>query len=155
MKALKLICAIVFCELIGIIGGLATYPAIDSWYKTLTKPSFNPPDSIFGPVWTILYLIMGITLYLILIKKDHLKEKKTAFNFFFLQLGLNLLWTFLFFAFHNPFLALLEIVILWFVILLTIIRVYKISKFGSLILILYLAWVTFAAILNYAIWQLN
>src|SRR4051812_26986360 len=113
-KYLKLFIAILICEGAGLIGTIFTFDAIDTWYITLTKPFFNPPSWIFGPVWTILYLLMGISLYLAR------ETKKISLKWFWIQLGLNTLWTLLFFGLKNPALAFVEIVLLWISIVLTI-----------------------------------
>lgn len=150
---LILIASVVVCQLAGILGSFFTITSINSWYSLLNKPFFNPPNWIFGPVWTTLYLMMGISLYLIIINKS--KNKKLAYYFFTAQLILNSLWSIIFFGLKSPFFAFLEIIILWCAILLTIIKFYKISKPASYLLMPYLAWVSFAAVLNLAIYFLN
>lgn len=152
-NALKLIGCILLCEAIGGIGAIFTTPAINSWYATLAKPAFNPPNWIFAPVWTFLFALMGIALYLVW--TNTVKDKKLAYTFFFIQLALNLLWSILFFGAQLPGFAFVEIIILWIFILLTIINFYRISKPAGIIMIPYLLWVTFASILNYAIYSLN
>ncbi|MBU2589441.1 MAG: tryptophan-rich sensory protein [Nanoarchaeota archaeon] len=147
----KLILALLLPQLAGFIGSLFTTPKISSWYATIIKPSFNPPNWIFGPVWVFLFILMGIALYLIWIKKDN----KLALTFFSIQLGLNILWSILFFGLQSPLLALIEIFILEIFILLTIKEFYKISKKAAYILIPYISWVSFAIILNFAIVILN
>lgn len=146
----KLIASIIICQLIGIIGSFFTISSVSTWYLTLNKPSFNPPGWIFGSVWTILYLLMGISLYLIWNKKS-----KTAIIFFVIQLFLNLSWSILFFGLKSPLLAFIEIILLWLAILLTIIITYKISKPAAYLLIPYILWVSFAIILNLFIVILN
>ncbi|MEK7573151.1 MAG: TspO/MBR family protein [Patescibacteria group bacterium] len=137
----------------GAIGSLFTTPAINTWYVTLNKPSFNPPNYIFAPVWTILYILMGLSFYLILVSKE--REKQTAVMFFVLQLILNVLWSLVFFGLHSPLGALITIVLLWISILMTIINFYKISKPASYLLIPYILWVSFASVLNLSIGMLN
>ena len=154
MKWLKLIFAILISQLAGIIGSLFTITSTKSWYTTIIKPSFNPPNWIFGPVWTLLYLLMGISLYLILTTKKS-KNRKIGLYLFFTQLVLNTLWSILFFGLQSPLFAFIEIIILWLAILLTIIYFYKINKKASYLLIPYILWVTFAAILNLSIYSLN
>lgn len=154
-KILILIVSIAIPQLVGFIGSIVTIPAISSWYKTLNKPIFNPPNSLFGPVWTILFLLMGISLYLIWTKGLKSKKVKEGMNVFMIQLGLNLLWSIVFFGFHSPFLALIDIVVLWVLILITILKFSKISKPAAYLLIPYLLWVSFAAILNFSILILN
>lgn len=153
MKMIKLIVAIATSFLAGAIGSIFTTPAIKDWYPTLVKPSFNPPNWLFGPAWSVLYILMGIALYLVWQKQD--KNKKWAYIFFFSQLVLNALWSIIFFGSHNLGLAFAEIVLLWLMILLTSVSFYKILKPAAYLLIPYLAWVSFAAILNIAVWRLN
>lgn len=146
----KLIISILICEFAGIIGSIFTSRSVTEWYPTLVKPSINPPSWIFAPVWTILFLLMGISLYLVWNKKN-----KIALIFFSIQLGLNILWSIIFFGLKSPLFAFIEIILLWVSILITIIKFYKISKNAAYLLIPYLLWVTFAAILNFLIFKLN
>lgn len=148
-----LISLILLCEGAGIIGSLFTFSAIPVWYAALTKPVFSPPNYLFGPVWTILYALMGISLYLVWISR--IKSKGYAIKVFFIQLGLNAVWSIIFFGFKNPGMAFIEIIALWAAIFLTIRAFRKISKLASYILYPYLAWVSFAAFLNFSIWMLN
>ncbi len=152
---LILIISIAIPQVVGFIGSIVTIPAISSWYKTLNKPVFNPPNAVFGPVWTILFLLMGISLYLIWIKDLKSKKVKEGMNVFMIQLGLNLLWSIIFFGFHYLFLAFVDIVVLWGLILITILKFSKISKPAAYLLIPYLLWVSFAAILNFSILIIN
>jgi len=152
---LKLIGIIIICQLAGFIGSLFTTPAIPTWYKTLTKPSFNPPNSIFSPVWITLFLLMGISLFLVWQKNHKDRKVKIALLFFTVQLVLNILWSILFFGLKSPLGAFIEIIILWFAILLTIIKFFKVSKPAGLLLLPYILWVSFAALLNFSIWNLN
>ncbi len=154
-KVLKLIICIVICEGVGIIAGLATRESISTWYQTLNKPSFNPPNFIFAPVWTVLYLLMGISLFLIW--KDGLNDSLTKFAFFFFlfHLLVNGLWSFVFFKFQSLLGAFIIIIFLLILILLTIILFYKINKVASFLLIPYFIWVSYATILNFSIWRLN
>jgi len=138
----------------GFIGSFFTTSSITNWYAFINKPLFSPPNWIFGPVWTLLYILMGISAFLIWKKRDNLKTK-SALIFYGIQLILNALWSIIFFGMHNPGLALLEIIILWLFILITLIKFYKINKTAGLLFIPYLLWVSFASILNYAIWILN
>lgn len=137
----------------GFIGSIFTAPAIDTWYQTLNKPSFNPPNFIFAPVWTSLYILMGVAFYLILSSK--LKVKKLANQIFILQLILNIIWSEIFFGLKNPTLALFEIIILWIAIVFTIRSFYKISQTASFLLVPYILWVSFALFLNLNIFLLN
>jgi len=151
----KLIVSLAIPQLIGFIGSLFTSSSIATWYPTLTKPFFNPPNWLFAPVWTLLFLLMGISVYLVWVKGFKKNNVKLAIIFFDIQLLFNLLWSILFFGLKNPLLALIEIFILWGLILVNIILFYKISKTASYLLIPYLAWVTFAIILNFSFVLLN
>jgi len=142
----------------GLIGSLFTMPVIDTWYASLNKPFFNPPSWIFAPVWTILYIMMGIAAFLVWKKsawgwKDN--QIAVALLIFDIQLMLNLLWSVLFFAWGSPFFAFLEILLLLFFILFTIIKFKKIDIRAAYLMIPYLVWVMFATVLNYGIWVLN
>jgi benzodiazapine receptor len=149
----KLIISIIGVQLAGIIGSVFTSSSITSWYATINKPSFNPPNWIFGPVWTILYLMMGISFYLIWVNYD--KKSKNAVIIFGVQLLLNTLWSILFFGLQSPLFAFIEIIILWIAILVTIILFYKVSKKAAILLVPYILWVSFAAVLNFSIWLIN
>lgn len=151
----KLIGIIVGCELVGILGALFTTQAIPTWYMTLNKPTFAPPNWIFGPVWTTLYLLMGISLYLILQEGWKKRSVRTAAKYFMVQLGLNFIWTPLFFGLRSPLLGLIIISILLIFIILTMKKFAGISKVAFYLLIPYLIWVSFATILNAAIVVLN
>ncbi|HPA25401.1 MAG TPA: tryptophan-rich sensory protein [bacterium] len=145
----------IFCQLASLIGMLFTNSSLNSWYSTLNKPSFNPPSYVFGPVWVFLFLLMAIAFYLVLIKGQKNKHYKTAVVIFVLQWILNVLWSFFFFFMQSPFMALLEIMTLWLLILLTMYHFYKIEKVAAWFLAPYVLWVTFATILNFAIVVLN
>ena len=149
----KLLPAVVICQLAGIIGSIFTMEAIPTWYATLVKPSFVPPNWLFAPVWTALYLMMGVALYFVVLKKG--KAVDLAVKIFGVQLSLNILWSFIFFGQRNPMLAFFEIILLWLAILLTIVKFDKVSRPAALLMVPYLLWVTFAAYLNYSIWLLN
>ncbi len=152
---LKLIIAIVVTQLAGIIGSLFTFSAIPTWYATLTKPELNPPSWIFGPMWTTLYLLMGISAFLIWQKGWARKDVKVALSVYVLQLVLNALWSIVFFGLQNPGLALVNIALLFVSIVVTMILFYKISRPAMYLLIPYILWVSFASYLNYAIYALN
>lgn len=153
MKIVKLVSAISLCEVVGGLGAIATTPNISSWYTTLNKPIFSPPNWLFAPTWILLYALMGIALFLIWENKA--KNKTTAYAVFFIQLVLNLFWSFIFFYFKLPLIAFVEIVALWGFILATIVAFSKISKSASWLLVPYVLWVTFAGTLNFAVWWLN
>jgi tryptophan-rich sensory protein len=152
---LKFIFAVAICQLAGALGSIFTIPAINGWYTSIQKPFFNPPNWIFGPVWITLFFIMGVSLYLVLRKNVKDREVKKGLLLFVVQLFLNIRWSFLFFYLHNPFGAFLDIVLLWLAIILTIIQFSKIEKKAAYLLLPYLIWVSFAAFLNFSIWQLN
>lgn len=149
---IKLFTSIIICELAGVVGSIFTTPAIGTWFKTLVKPVFAPPNWVFGPVWSILFFLMGISLYLVWSKKGN---KEQALQFFAIQLFLNIAWSFLFFGLRSPYLAFIEIIFLWIAILFTIIKFYKIQKTSAYLLLPYILWVSFAAVLNYSLWILN
>jgi len=152
-KYVKLTLSIILCLSAGFLGSFFTITSVGSWYSEINKPFFNPPNWIFGPVWTTLYILMGISLYLIWTNKN--KKKETAIKLFFTQLILNSLWSILFFGLQSPLLAFIEIIILWVAILLTIMKFHKISKTSAYLLVPYLLWVSFASILNLSIYLLN
>lgn len=139
----------------GAIGSFFTVSAMPAWYATLSKPSFSPPGWLFAPVWTALYLLMGISAYLVWQKGWDDNQVKIALSLFGVQLLLNLLWSVLFFGFNSPLLAFIEITSLWFSVAATISAFYPLDRRAALLLFPYLAWVSFAALLNYAIWTLN
>ncbi len=153
----KFIISIIVCESAGIVGSFFTISSIAGWYAGLVKPALNPPAWVFGPVWTTLYFMMGVALFLIW-KSDPLadsKRRKKGVILFFIQLALNALWSIIFFGWHSPGWALADIVFLWLAIAATIISFYKISKPAAWLLAPYLLWVSFASYLNYAVWMLN
>ena len=151
----KLLGFVLVSEFLGIIGSVFTIPSIPTWYSTLNKPFFNPPNWVFGPAWTILYLLLGVAAFLVWEKGWKNKEVRGALVIFAVQFILNIAWTPLFFGLKLPGLALVEIIILWVFILWTIIKFYQISKPAGIILIPYVLWVTFATILNFSVFILN
>ncbi len=155
MNIIKLIVSILICQLSGLIGSVFTASSISTWYVTLKKPTFNPPNWVFAPVWTILFLLMGISFYIIWNRGLEDEKVKSAIIIFSIQLILNIFWSFLFFSLRSPFLAFLEIILLWFVILMNIIQFYNISKTAGFLLLPYILWVSFAATLNFFIFRLN
>ncbi len=155
INALKLLFSIIICEAIGILGAVFTTPAIPTWYAGLKKPSFSPPNWIFGPAWTLLYALMGISAYLIWQQGIEKPAVRNALFIFTLQLILNFFWSFFFFKLQSPLHALIEILLLWVLILVTIVSFYQINKAAGLILIPYLLWVSFATLLNFYIVKLN
>lgn len=138
----------------GLIGNLLGADAITTWYVGLEKPSWNPPNWIFGPVWTLLYVLMGIAAYLVWEQtKD--SSRRAALVVYGVQLALNALWSIIFFTFKQPALAFGEIVIMWIAILATIVLFWRVRPLAGALLLPYIAWVTFALVLNFAVWQLN
>ncbi|MCM0665069.1 MULTISPECIES: TspO/MBR family protein [Flavobacterium] len=155
-KFVKIAIALVICLTVGYSASLVTRPSIETWYVTLEKPVFNPPNWIFMPVWTVLYIFMAIAAALVWDRiKEHTEEVKKALLFFIIQLILNAIWSYLFFGLKNPMLALVEIVLLWLMIYETYLKFVKINKTSGYLLIPYLAWVGFATVLNASIWWLN
>lgn len=152
---IKLIISIVLPQVAGGIGSLFTMTSVTTWYVGLNKASFNPPGWIFGPVWTALYLMMGIALFLIWREGLQRQDIRRAVALFGIQLALNLLWSFMFFYLKMPFAAFVEIILLWISILITILAFIRISKWAGILLIPYLLWVSFASILNFYLWRLN
>ncbi len=154
-EILKLLICIIICESAGVIGSIFTTPAIPGWYAALVKPSFTLPNWLFAPVWTGLYLLMGISAFLVWRKSLDNHLVNSGLRIFILQLFLNTLWSFLFFGLKSPLLGLIEIMILWIAILLTIRSFLKVSNTAGLLLLPYILWVSFAAILNFSLWRLN
>jgi tryptophan-rich sensory protein len=151
----KFIIAIILCEGAGMLSGLLASANNNHWFDTLTKPSWNPPACLFGPVWTTLYLLMGIALALIWKNKATELNKRNAFFLFGTQLFLNFWWSLFFFYFHSPGLALVDIILMEITIILTIFSFSRFSKPAAWLLVPYIAWVSFATILNFTIWNLN
>lgn len=152
---LKLVLAVMISVTAGWIGSLFTSMSVSTWYQTLEKPTFTPPSSVFGPVWTTLYLLMGVAAWLIWRQGLDKPGVRVALIAFLVQLGLNTLWSVLFFGLRNPLYGLVDIALLWIAILITILAFYRLSKPASALLLPYIAWVSFAAVLNYYIWRLN
>lgn len=153
-KSIQILVAVLICQAAGLIGSFFTISAIESWYDTLIKPSFNPPGWVFGPVWTFLYTLMGIALYLVWAAKKS-KIRTISLWLFGIQLALNSLWSFLFFGLHSPGLAFAEILVLWAAILATAFYFSKLDRGATYLMIPYLLWVSFAVILNGALFTLN
>lgn len=141
------------CLLLGTASGFSTIDSITNWYQFLNKPSFNPPNWIFGPVWTLLYLIMGIAVALIW-HTPHPNQKR-ALQLFAVQFVLNLGWSFIFFNLRELGIAFVEIIAMLIAIIFTIVAFYKINRKAAFLMIPYLCWVSFASVLNFSIWFLN
>lgn len=161
---LLLIGFILIAQIAGLIGSYFTFPAIDSWYADLTKPFFSPPNWIFGPVWTLLYIMMGIAAYQVYQKRLKFPGKKgiykriqirQALSIWGFQLALNSLWSIIFFGFQSPLWAFIEIIILWTAIAVTIHRFARVKMSAAFLMLPYILWVTFALMLNLAIVILN
>jgi benzodiazapine receptor len=151
---MKLLYSLLITLGVGFIAGIATATNISSWYVQIAKPSFNPPNALFGPVWTLLYILMGISLYLIR-KRPTTPARSNALILFSIQLFFNFCWSFLFFSFHQIGLAFVDIILLWFMILATIFSFAKVDKAAAWLLVPYISWVSFALLLNAAIYKLN
>ena len=142
-------------ELAGIIGSIFTVDSIPTWYVTLVTPAWNPPSWIFGPVWTILFALMGIAAYLVWRKRTHNKGTRSSLVFYGIQLIFNTLWSIIFFGLKNPGLAFADIIILLLMIVVTTVKFWKIDRYAGILFLPYLLWVSFATVLNFAIWQMN
>jgi len=151
---MKLLYSLVLTLGVGAIAGLATASSIGGWYATLSKPYFNPPNWIFGPVWTLLYILMGIALSLIWNQPTSLGRSNSLW-LFSIQLFLNFVWSFIFFYFHRIGLGFVDIVAVWIFIILTIFSFSRLNKKSAWLLLPYICWVSFALILNVAIYRLN
>ena len=151
----QLLLCILIAQAAGIVGSLFTAPAIDSWYVDLIKPELAPPNWVFAPVWTILFIWMGIALYIVWSKGVRDYKVKVALGVFSVQLVLNTLWSIIFFGLQSPGLALVEMAFLWVAILATIYTFARVSKVASWLLVPYIAWVSFAFYLNLMIFWLN
>lgn len=151
----KLIVSVIGCELVGFLGAPFTISAIPTWYSALNKPFFAPPNWIFGPVWTLLYFLMGISFYLIWKQGWKKNRIRTAGTVFLAQLGLNFVWSPIFFGLRAPLPGLMIITAMWVMIVLTMKNFYPLSKLAFYVLVPYLLWVSFATVLNFAIVILN
>lgn len=155
-KLTRIIIAVIVCLAVGYSSSQVTRTGVETWYPTIVKPVFNPPNWIFAPVWTLLFVLMGIAAGLVWDKiKEQNEAVKKALGFFLIQLVLNAIWSYLFFGLKNPMLALIEIALLWLMIYETYLKFIKINKIAGYLLVPYLAWVSFAMILNASIWWLN
>ncbi|MCV9930609.1 tryptophan-rich sensory protein [Flavobacterium sp. LS1R49] len=155
-KITRILAVVVTCLAIGYFSGIVTRSSVDTWYPTLIKPSFNPPNWVFAPAWSLLYLLMGVAAGLVWDRIEYEKDAvKKALVFFAIQLALNALWSYLFFGLMNPLLALLEVFVLWLMIYETLLKFIKINKIAGYLLVPYLLWVSYATILNASIWWLN
>lgn len=145
---------ILLCFIVEFVGSFWIKEPVSTWYPTLAKPSWTPPDWVFGPVWTCLYIMIAVSGWLIY-RAEYSHKRTIALMFYGGQLALNFIWSFLFFSLRSPALGLIDIVLLWLLISLTIIKARPVSPLASLLMIPYLVWVTYAASLNAGIWLLN
>jgi translocator protein len=152
---MKLFISILIPLLVGGLSGFFTSNGVTGWYSLAVKPSFNPPNWVFAPVWTVLYFMMGIALYLIWKSESDKILKQTAIVLFVVQLLFNFFWSIIFFYAKQPGWAFIEIISLWAFIFLTIVFFNKISSTAAWLLIPYILWVSFASVLNFYIWKLN
>jgi benzodiazapine receptor len=150
-----LVISILICQCAGFIGSLFTRPSIPTWYATLAKPPFTPPNWIFSPVWIALFLLMGISLFLIWRRGLAERKVRVALGCFGAQLIFNIVWSALFFGLRSPLAGFIDIAVLWGAIALTIFYFLKISKMAGVLLLPYIVWISFAAVLNFFIWRLN
>jgi len=155
LDILLLVACIAACEGAGILGSFSTVKAIPSWYRNLKKPSFNPPEWLFGPAWTTLYLLMGISLFLVLQEGFGQSWVQISLAIFATQLALNVAWSIIFFGRQSLKGAFIEILALWAAILASIISFTQVSTWAALLLVPYLLWTSFAAVLNYSLMKLN
>ena len=153
----KLVGSVLLCEAAGAAGSVFTSDGVRDWYPTLEKPSFTPPSWVFAPVWTVLYALMGLSLYLASERRSEEDENlwRASRALFGIQLGLNVLWSYVFFGRRAPGWALVEISFLWVAIVATTLAFFRISRTAGLLLLPYLLWSSFAVMLNRSIWRLN
>lgn len=145
---------VVLCLLVELIGGWFTQQTVHTWYPEIAKPSWTPPDLVFAPVWTILYMLMAVSVWLIW-KTPTTKDKNIAYTVFGVQLFLNMIWSGLFFTLKNPLYGLVDLIPLWFLIIGMLVVFYRIKPLAAALLIPYFLWVSYALALNYSIWTLN
>lgn len=149
-----LVALVALCLAVGALGAWATASSVSTWYQTIAKPSFTPPDRVFGPVWTALYVMMAVAAWLVW-RDGGLERARSALMLFAVQLALNLAWSFLFFKSRWIGGALVDIVLLWVAIAATVAAFRRHNQWAGILMMPYLAWVTFATALNFAIWRLN
>jgi len=153
--AIKIIISLVVTFSVPVIASIVTDPGTSDWYANLNKPFFNPPGWVFGPVWTVLYILMAVSAGLVWQRGLGGANVRLALALYLVQLVLNGLWTPLFFGAKMPLLAFINIVLLWAAIILAILAFFRISKIAALLMAPYLVWTTFAAVLNFSLWYLN
>jgi len=151
----KLLVSVTICQVGGALGSFFTRPSIPTWYATLKKPWFTPPNWVFAPVWLTLFLLMGIAVFLVWRQRLRNQKVKVALAVFTVQLILNVVWSAVFFGFRSPLAGLVVIIILWVAILLTLLQFFKVSRLAGFLLLPYIGWVSIAASLNTSILILN
>jgi tryptophan-rich sensory protein len=149
-----LIAWLVICGTAAVLGAVPTAASLRMWYPSLVKPSWNPPNAVFGPVWTVLYALMAVAAWRVERQRSH-PQRLRALAIFVVQLLLNVAWSWIFFGLQSPGMAAIEVVFLWAAILATIVAFWPIDRVAAFLMVPYLAWVTFATALNIAIWRLN
>ena len=152
-KISSLVVFVVVCYAAAAIGGLATAGSVSGWFQTLNRPSFQPPDWLFGPVWTVLYGLMSVAAWLVYLKTGRVRS--TPMMLFVIQLALNVAWSIIFFGLHRPGLAVLDIIALLLAIIATTVAFWRVSVAAGVLMLPYLAWVLFASALNMSLWRLN
>ncbi len=153
--ALKFIIALLACQLAGVVGYVFTTRSLETWYQAINRPSYAPPDGVFAPVWIALYVLMGIAAFLVWRRGLRYPNVKEGLLAFLVQLILNACWSIAFFGFQSPLAGLIVVVVLWVEILITVIYFFRVSRDAGLLMLPYLAWVSFAAVLNYGFFALN
>lgn len=151
----RLALSIAICQIAGFVGSIFTRTSVGTWYANLEKPSFTPPNWVFSPVWITLFVLMGIAAFLVWNKGLSDQRVKIALSIFAVQLILNVLWSVMFFGLRSPLAGLIEMAVLWVAILLTVLYFFRVSNTAGILLIPYILWVSFAAVLNASIWKLN
>ena len=154
-NVIKFLVSIIACFAAGGIGTLFTFKAIPTWYAGLKKPPYTPPNWVFGPVWTILYVLMGISVFLVWQKGLTTSGVTLAFILFWVQLVINALWSIIFFGIKSKGGGVITIIVLWFLILATMVASFPVSNWAGVILIPYIVWVSIASYLNIGVWSLN
>lgn len=152
---IKLVISVAVPLAVGGLSGFATARGVSTWYPTLAKPSFNPPAWVFGPAWTLLYIMMGVAAFFVWRKGLDADGVRVALTVFAIQLVLNGLWSILFFGLHAPGLALVEIILLWAAIGTTTWLFWRVAPVAGTLMLPYWAWVSFASVLNASLWWLN
>lgn len=154
-RLLPLAVAVAIPLLVGGLSGIATASSVSTWYQALQRPPWTPPSWVFGPVWMALYVLMGVASWLVWRVGWHDPRVRTALGVYGVQLGLNFLWSIIFFGLRNPGWALVDIIALWALIVVTLVRFQRVTPAAGLLLVPYALWVTYAATLNGGVWWLN